>query len=74
VSRVWDAGTTRVERRTGLAGRLLEDWCAAFPEAIRFAVACEQGRRVRVVRDRSAPSRGRFGSDELALGGLRDRG
>ena len=51
MSRVWDAGTTRVERRTGLAGRLLEDWCAAFPEAIRFAVACEHGRRVRVVRD-----------------------
>ncbi len=53
MSWVWDAGTTRVERRMGLAGRLLEDWCAAFPEAIRFAVAVvrEHSRRVGVVRD-----------------------
>ncbi len=53
MSWVWDEGTTRVERRRGFAGWLLEDWLATFPEAMRFAVAFarEHSRRAGVVRD-----------------------
>lgn len=53
MSWVWDEGTTRVERRMGVAGWGLEDWFCTFAEAVRVAVAFarEHGRRASVVRD-----------------------